>query len=155
MNVLKANLIKSLQGGQAFVPYKKGLDNIKPELWNVRPNNEIHSIYEELEHMRRAQEDLFNYMLDSDWESPNWPEGFWPEPEKKLSEQEWDKSFNGFFDTLKKTVELVEDNNIDILSLVPGALEYTYLREIMIIIEHNSYHYGKILDIRKALKDWK
>lgn len=105
--------------------------------------------------MRRAQEDLFNYMLDSDWESPNWPEGFWPEPDKALSEKEWKKTVDGFFDVLKKTTELVGDKSIDLLSIVPGATEYTYLREIMIIIEHNSYHFGKIMDARKALDNWK
>ena len=154
MDVLRENLIKSLQSGQAFVSYKKGLAGIKPELRNIRPNKAIHSIYEELEHMRRAQEDLFNYMLDSDWESPNWPEGFWPYPEQVLSGKEWKKTVDGFFDVLKKTAELVGDKSINLLSIVPGATEYTYLREILIIIEHNSYHFGKILDKRKILDNW-
>ncbi len=52
-------------------------------------------------------------------------------------------------------MELVENPVIDLLSVIPGSVnEFTYLREIMIIIEHNAYHLGKIVDIRKALGDW-
>ena len=51
-------------------------------------------------------------------------------------------------------MKFAKDENIDLLSLVPQT-ENTYLRELMIIIEHNAYHFGKILDIRKSLGDWK
>jgi hypothetical protein len=65
----------------------------------------------------------------------------------------WKHLVDGFFSDLDKAVELVENENIDLLSLVPRS-KLTYLREIMIIIEHNAYHLGKILDIRKSLKNW-
>jgi len=153
--VLREQLVKSLRGGQAFVPFKKALEGIRPELRGVRPNEELHSIYEELEHMRIAQQDLLYYALEPEWESPEWPGGFWPRPNQEISDEEWDKTVKGFFDDLKKAVEMVEDPKIDLLSIIPGSTEYTYLREVVIIVEHNAYHLGKILDIRKALGNWK
>ena len=66
----------------------------------------------------------------------------------------WDETVEGFFSDLGKAVGLVEDTGIDLLSLVPRS-KLTYLREIMIIIEHNAYHLGKIVDIRKAHGNWK
>lgn len=155
MDVLREHLVKSLRGGQAFVPYRKALEGIRPELRGVRPNDELHSIYEELEHMRICQEDLLYYALEPDWESPSWPDGFWPQPKQEISDEEWNKTVDGFFKDQNKAVEMVEDPSIDLLSIIPGSIEYTYLREVTIIIEHNAYHLGKILDIRKALGNWK
>jgi hypothetical protein len=155
MEVLREHLVKSLKGGQAFVPYRKALEGIRPELRGVRPNDELHSIYEELEHMRICQEDLLYYALEPDWESPNWPDGFWPQPKQEIPDEEWNKTVDGFFNDQNKAVEMVEDPDIDLLSIIPGSIEYTYLREVTIIIEHNAYHLGKILDIRKALGNWK
>jgi len=154
MDAFREHLVLSLKGGQAFVDYKAGLEGIKPELRGVRPNKALHSVYEELEHMRRAQEDLLDFALDPDWKPKEWPTGFWPEPGHKPTEEEWKKSVNAFFNDLNKAVKLAKDEKIDLLSMVPQT-ENTYLRELMIIIEHNAYHYGKILDIRKALGDWK
>jgi len=155
MDALRDQLTKSLGGGQAFVPYKKALEGIKPELRNKRPNEHLHSIYQELEHMRLAQQDLLYYAIDDDWESPDWPEGFWPDPDKELTDAEWKKTVDGFFSDLEEAVKLVNDPKIDLQSIIPGSDEYTYLREIIIIIEHNAYHLGKLMDIRKALGNWK
>jgi hypothetical protein len=155
LEALREQLVKSLKGGQAFVSFEKALEGIRPELRDVRPNEKLHSIYEELEHMRIAQQDLLYYALEPDWESPEWPAGFWPQPNKKVSKEEWNKTVNGFFKDQKKAIKMVKDQNIDLLSIIPGSTEYTYLREVVIIIEHNAYHLGKILDIRKALGNWK
>lgn len=155
MEVLRDQLVKSLKGGQAFVPYNRALEGIRPELRGVRPNDAIHSIYQELEHMRIAQEDLLYYALDPDWESPEFPGGLWPKPKQKISDEEWNKTVNGFFKDLNRTIEMVKDPSIDLQSIIPGSTEYTYLREVVIIIEHNAYHLGKILDIRKTLDNWK
>lgn len=153
MDVLRQHLVKSLNGGQAFVPFSKALESIRPELRNVRPREELHSVYEELEHMRIAQQDLLYFALEDEWESPVWPEGFWPETGIKVTDEMWKHLVDGFFSDLNKAVELVENEHIDLLSLIPRS-KLTYLREIMIIIEHNAYHLGKILDIRKSLKNW-
>lgn len=155
MDVLRDQLVKALKGGHAFVSYEKALEGIRPELRGVRPDERLHSIYEELEHMRIAQQDLLYYALEPDWESPEWPEGFWPQLRERVSDEEWDKAVNGFFTDQKKAIEMVLDPNIDLLSIIPGSTEYTYLREVILIIEHNAYHLGKILDIRKALGNWK
>lgn len=154
MEGLREHLVKSLKGGQAFVPFKKALEEIRPELRNVRPNKELHSIYEELEHMRLAQKDLLDFALDPDWKPPKWPENFWPQPGRELSDEEWNKTVNGFFKDMNRAIRFAKDPEIDLLSIVPMT-ENTYLREIMLIIEHNAYHLGKILDIRKALGNWK
>jgi hypothetical protein len=106
--------------------------------------------------MRLAQQDLLYYAFEDGWEPRPWPEGFWPEPGHKVSDEEWDEAVDGFISDLEKAVKLVKNPDIDLLSIIPGSVnKFTFLREISIIIEHNAYHLGKILDIRKTLGNWK
>jgi hypothetical protein len=153
--VLREHLVKSLRGGQAFASFEKALSGVTPELINMRPSEALHSVYEELEHMRIAQQDLLYYAFDEGWEPRPWPEGFWPVPGFEASWGDWEAAVRGFMGDLGKAVELVENPEIGLLSVIPGSVnEFTYLREITIIIEHNAYHLGKIVDIRKVLGDW-
>lgn len=154
MEKLREHLAKSLKGGQAFVPIEKALQGIKPELRNVKPNSRLHSIWEELEHMRIAQEDIINYMLKPDWKSPKWPQGYWKQIDNELNEEQWQNTLNGFLDDLNSVIELINNPEIDLLSIIPHTQVHTYFREITIIIEHNAYHTGKIVDIRKTLNNW-
>jgi hypothetical protein len=155
MDELRERLVKSLRGGQAFASYEKALSDVNPELINSKIDGALHSFYEDLEHMRIAQHDLLYYCFDEGWEPRPFPGGFWPEPDFEASLEDWEKALEAFMGDLERAVELVEDPDIDLLSVIPGSVnEFTYLREITIIIEHNAYHLGKIVDARKALGDW-
>ncbi len=154
MEILRKQLVNSLKGGQAFVPIERAINNVSPAVRNKKPNENIHSIWEELEHIRLAQEDIYKYMINPDWQSPKWPEGYWPKLTISLSDEQWGKTYNGFINDLNKVIELVHDPSIDLLAIIPHTTAHTYLREFSIIVEHNAYHVGKIVDIRKVLNDW-
>ena len=154
-DIIREHLVKALTGGNAFVPYKEALKNVDPQKRNKRANEKTHSVWEELEHIRIAQDDIINYMLDANWKSPKWPAEYWPKERNDISEIEWKNSLDGFLSGLDKAIEITNDENIDLLSIIPHTKEHTYLREILLIIEHNAYHTGKILDIRKSLGDWR
>ncbi len=154
MDLLREHILKSLNGGQAFVSIREALDNINPEVRNARANKNLHTIWEELEHMRIAQEDILNYILDPGWSSPQWPEGYWPEPIDALTEEQWKRTFNGFFSDFKKIIKLASDPDLDLLAIIPHTKVHTYLREFLILIEHNAYHAGKIITIRKIFENW-
>jgi DinB superfamily len=154
LDVLKEHLVNSLKGGQASVPVEQALKNITPSLRNVKSNEKLHTIWQELEHLRITQEDILQYMINPDWVSPKWPDGYWPQPVEKLTDQIWDSTYAGFFNDLNSVIDLTQNPELNILEIIPHAKIHTYLREITIIIEHNAYHIGKIIDIRKALGDW-
>lgn len=155
MNDLKTHIIKSLKGGQAFVSIEKAIENVDPKIRNERPNDHLHSIWEELEHLRIAQEDIYKYIVDPKWESPKWPDNYWGDPSTNVTDEIWGKTQSGFLNDLNEIVSLVENPDIDLLKIIPHTKSHTYLREFLIIIAHNAYHIGKIIDIRKALGDWK
>ena len=154
MDTLREQLIKALNGGQAFVPFKEAIEGIKPENRTLKANKNTHSIWQEFEHIRIAQEDILQYMLDPDWKSPKWPDEFWPKESKELSEKAWKNTYDGFFKDLDTVVKLVKNPEIDLLEIIPHTKSHTYLREILLIIEHNAYHIGKLVDIRKSLNNW-
>lgn len=155
MEELKKQLINSLKGGQAFAPIEKSLKNISPEKRNIKIDKNQHTVWEELEHLRLAQEDIYQYMFNPDWKSPDWPSGYWPKPANELKDEEWEKTYIGFLKDLNDVIGFVRNTKIDLLKIIPHTKEHTYLREILLIIEHNAYHIGKIVDIRKALDDWR
>jgi len=155
MKDLKKHIVKSLKGGQAFVPIEKTIENVNPEIRNVRPNNHLHSVWEELEHLRIAQEDIYKYMIDPNWKSPKWPDNYWGNPSTDVTDEVWEKTHSGFLKDLDAVIALVENPDTDLLKIIPHTESHTYLREFLILIEHNAYHIGKIIDIRKVLGDWK
>jgi uncharacterized damage-inducible protein DinB len=152
--VLRKNLIELLRGGQAHITAKSALNGIKPNLRNVRPAAGLHSVWEELEHIRIAQEDILRYTLDASWKSPDWPDGYWPTDTGSLTEEIWSASVSDFFSDLEEVIALVQNSNLDLTVQIPHGEGRTYLREVLLVADHNAYHLGQIVQTRKLLGDW-
>ena len=151
---LRENLTDALTREQAHISLESALKNLKPENRNLRPSSGNHSVWQLLEHIRICQEDIVQYILNPDWKSPDWPEGYWPKKIDKVQDKEWNKSILKFNDDLKKLIAIVEDESIDLTSIIPHTKNHTYLREILIVIDHNSYHTAQIVQTRKEIGNW-
>ena len=154
-NVVREHLVKLLRGGQAFTTFETAIENVNPKLRNKRPADNIHSVWENLEHIRIAQEDFLKYSIDPEWKSPDWPEGYWPNDKSEINDGKWNNSIDSFINDREQIIKLVLQENIDLTSKIPHTEVHTYLREILIASEHNAYHLGQILTTRKLLNDWK
>lgn len=152
--ILRENLIELLRGGHAHVTPKQALNGFDPALRNARPADGLHSVWQDLEHMRLAQEDILRYTLDASWTSPPFPDGYWPKETDDPTEETWEASVAGFFADLEEVIKLVEDESLDLTSEIPHGEGHTYLREILLVADHNAYHLGQIVQTRKALGDW-
>ena len=93
---LKSDLLEFLESHPAHVDAKKSFQDLKPENRYKKVENFSHTIWEELEHLRLAQEDILRYMIEPDWKSPKWPEGYWPLEKDNVSAKEWDNSLKVF-----------------------------------------------------------
>ncbi len=151
---LRKDLIELLKGGQAHLTIEKSLKGLKPENRNVCPQKGIRSIYEVLEHMRLAQEDILRYTLDETWESPSFPDGYWPTNNDDLTEKIWEETVANFFNDLDELITFVRETDLDLTSPIPHGEGRTYLREILLVADHNAYHLGQIVQVRKNLGDW-
>jgi uncharacterized damage-inducible protein DinB len=149
----RRNVSEFLNKALAHATVKEAIDNIDPKLRNVQPQKGIHSVWEEFEHMRITQEDILRYTLDPKWESPQWPQDYWPDNEK-LNEKIWNNSVKNFFSDLNELIELAKNPKIDLTSEIPHGEGRTYLRELLLVIDHNAYHSGQIIIVRKILNNW-
>jgi uncharacterized damage-inducible protein DinB len=151
---LRKNLIELLKGGQAHSTIRKALRDIAPDKRTIRPEGLEHSVWQILEHMRLAQEDILRYTLDANWASPEFPAGYWPARPEQVTEADWQQSVAGFFNDLDETIKLVEDTSVELTAEIPHGEGRTYLRQVLLIADHNAYHLGQLVQIRKALDDW-
>jgi len=142
---LRKELIELLKGGQAHYTLGEVLKGLTPELCNKHPQKGIRSVYEELEHMRLAQEDILRYTLDPSWESPEWPDGFWPSDSDEMTGEILKGAVSGFFSDLDELFALVKNPEFDLTAQIPHGEGHTYLREILLVADHNAYHLGKIV----------
>jgi hypothetical protein len=150
--VLREQLVELLNGGEAHLNLDEGLARLDPKLRNARVNLS-NSIWGELEHMRIAQQDILRYTLDPNWKSPEFPDGFWPAAES--TDQTWRATVEAFKADLNEVIDLVRDTSVDLTAQIPHGEGRTYLREVFLVADHNAYHLGQIVTIRKALGAWK
>jgi hypothetical protein len=153
-SVLRQSLVDLLTKDQAHVGARASFSGLRPENRHARVEPTAHTLWEQLEHLRIAQEDIVRYTLDASWRSPAWPAGYWPAPTERLSDEAWTASLAGFFAGLEAAVALARNPSLDLTAPIPHGEGRTYLRQVLLIADHNAYHLGQVVAIRKALGDW-
>ena len=153
--ILVEEILNLLGKEQAHISLENSLKGLKPENRARRPKEGLHSVWDELEHIRIAQQDILKYMIDPEWKSPNWPDEYWPPDTDKVSDEEWNKSLNQCISDRDEMIELVKKTGGELTNVIPHSKTHTYLREALIAAQHNSYHIAQIALIRKMLGDWK
>jgi uncharacterized damage-inducible protein DinB len=153
--VLRQQLVALLRGGEAHLKAESALDNVGVESRHARPAKGVHSVWEELEHLRIAQQDILRFTIDSSWKSPKWPDGYWPSDTEKVTDEMWQISVDEFLADLNELINLVQDSQLDLTAKIPHGEGQTYLREVLLVADHNAYHLGQIVQARKLLGDWK
>ena len=153
--VLRERLVALLAGEGAHVAVAKAFARVPQALRTSRPRGFEHSLWELLEHMRSAQEDILRWTLEAGWTSPAWPEGYWPKSNpKRLQPRAWEKSLASFDKDLEGVIALVRDRRLDLSSDIPHAPGVSYLQEVLLVADHNAYHLGQVVDLRRALGSW-
>lgn len=127
------------------------LKDFPGKLRGSKPEGAPHTAWQLLEHMRMAQWDILQFSVDAKHVSPKWPEGYWPETEEPPSDKAWDKSVKDFLADLDKVCKLVRDPKRDLFAKIPHGTGQTLLREALLVADHNSYHLGQIVMVRKIL----
>jgi DinB superfamily len=148
---LRRHLIALLNGKQAHLSYDDVVRGWPLELRGVRPEGAAHSSWEVLEHLRICQRDILDFSRDPDYESPEWPAGYWPPVAEPPDEDAWDRSVEAFRSDLAQMKALVEDQQQDLFQPFDWGDGQTLLREAMLVADHNSYHLGELMALKKRL----
>jgi hypothetical protein len=152
---LRKHLVQLLRGDQTHVGFEKAIGGLPPALRGVRPENLPFTAWRLLEHLRIAQWDIVEFSINPAHESPKWPEGYWPEGDAPPSDAAWKKSVQQCRKDLERMKDLVNDPETDLHAAIPGGDGQTALREAMLVADHNAYHLGELVFLRRMLGAWK
>ena len=151
---LRDHLLYLLRGGGAHLDFERAVAELPPELRGAKPPGVPHSPWRIVEHMRIAQWDILEFCRNAEHASPAFPEGYWPEGDAPADDQHWEWSLAQFRADLKAIEQLVADPAIDLFAEIPHGSGQTMLREALLVADHNAYHLGQLVTIRRALGAW-
>jgi hypothetical protein len=151
---LREHVLNLLREGHAHATFEQAVKGLPVELRGKVPKGAEHSPWQLLEHLRIAQEDILEFSRDAKHQSPKWPEGYWPKEKDPTDEKAWEKSVRAFRRDLKEMCALVEDPKTALFAKIPHGDGQTILREALLVADHNAYHVGQLVLVRKMLGAW-
>jgi hypothetical protein len=151
---LRDHLLELLHGGSAHVSFDDAVNGFPVELAGVRPEGAPHSAWELVEHMRIAQEDILRFSQSADHASPPWPKGYWPNSPAPRDAAHWDETVAAIRRGLTEFESLLGAPDQDLFRKLPWGEGQTLLREALLIADHNAYHLGQLVIVRRLLGAW-
>ena len=151
---LRAQLVKLLDFREAHVDFDRAVKGIPSRLRGQRPRGVEHSLWQLVEHLRIAQADILEFCLTARYKEKTWPDDYWPKRSGPRNPAEWTKSLDSYRRDRKALQRLAANAKIDLLAAIPHGTGQTYLREIVLVADHNAYHIGQIVSLRRLLGIW-
>lgn len=152
--VLIENLTDLLNKGNAHVSIDEALTDTDFKILGKRPDGLPYSIWQLAEHIRITQHDILKFSTDSNYKSPQWPEGYWPKETSPLSENEWNECLQQIKEDRAAIVKLLTDAGENLFTPFKHGDGQSLLKEALVVADHNSYHTGEIVLLRRLLHDW-
>jgi uncharacterized damage-inducible protein DinB len=152
--MLRAQLVKLLDFKEAHVDFDRAVKGIPPRLRGKLPQGVEHSLWQLVEHLRIAQADILEFCVTPKYKAKQWPGDYWPKPLGPRNAVAWTKALAGYRRDRKALQRLAASPKIDLLATIPHGTGQTYLREILLVADHNAYHIGQIVALRRLLGIW-
>ena len=149
---LRQQLGRVLHWGDAHVRLEDAVKDFPPELRGVRPPGSPHSAWELLEHLRLALWDILEFSRDASHVSPDFPDGYWPRSQEPPDSASWDASVAAIRAHLRDFEELVNDPATELFAPIAHGEGQTILREVLLAADHNAYHLGQLMLVRRILE---
>jgi uncharacterized damage-inducible protein DinB len=151
---LRQQLSRFIDFGEAHVTAEAALADLDFALQGKRPHGLPHSAWELLEHLRITQHDILDFCVNPKYEEMTWPDDYWPKSPAPPSADSWKKSVSSLHEDRDALRELATDAKIDLSAKIPHGDGQTYLRELLLVQDHLSYHTGQLVLVRQALGAW-
>jgi len=152
---LRQHLLDLLRGGNAHATFDAAVTDLPSPLRGKKPEGAEHTAWQLLEHLRIAQWDILEFSRSAKHVSPKWPEGYWPKSAAPPSQAAWNNSIRKFRADLKAMTKLIADKKRDLYAPIPHGDGQTLLREALLVADHNAYHVGQLVLLRRLLGNWK
>jgi hypothetical protein len=154
---LRKHVVDLLTAGGAHVDFDDAVKDLPPALRGIVPAGAAHSAWQIVEHLRICQWDILEFSRDPKYVSPDWPAGYWPSDPAPPDSNAWDASLATFRNDLRAMAKLVANSKRDLFAVVnhPDAkAKHTLLREAFVLADHNAYHIGELVLLRRLLGGW-
>jgi hypothetical protein len=152
---LRSHVLELLRGGHAHVDLETALKGLTAKLRGKKPKGAEHTLWQLLEHIRIGQWDILEFSRNPKHVSPPWPKGYWPATEAPPSASAWNNSLRKVREDMKAMEKLVASPKTDLLAKIPHGTGQTILREALLLADHNAYHVGQMVLLRRVLGEWK
>ena len=154
-DALRQQLLDLLRGGHAHADFDAAVANFPSQLRGKKPKGAPYTAWQLLEHLRIAQWDILEFSRNPKHVSPPWPDSYWPKTEAPPSASAWNNSVRSFRADLKAMAKLVASQKNDLFARIPHGDGQTLLREALLLADHNAYHIGQLVLLRRLLGAWK
>lgn len=159
-------LVFQLLKGNAHMSFEEAVAEFPEAKMNTLFTNGEYTFWHLLEHIRRTQADILDFMINPDYKELEWPADYWPAriatqsvaggpaPDKKATKKDWDTTVKGFLKDRAALQMLVGDPKTDLYARIPHGSGQTVFREILVVADHNAYHLGEFAIMRQVLGAW-
>lgn len=151
---VREHISRALDWQEARVSMSSATRDFPADMRGRRPPGWPHSGWQLLEHLRLTQHDILDFCINPSYTEPAWPDDYWPADPTPPSPEAWDTSLQRLLGDLGALKQLALDTSIGLTSTIPHGSGQTYLRELLLVIDHNAYHIGQIVALRRALGIW-
>ena len=152
---LRRQVVELLDSKHAHADLESAFADIPVKLRGQKAKGAPHTAWQLLEHIRIATWDILEFSRDAKHVSPKWPEGYWPKSDAPPTPAAWNKSLKQVREDLKAMKKLVESEKTDLFKPIPHGTGQTVIREALLIADHNAYHVGQLVLLRRLLGAWK
>lgn len=149
---LRLHVIRLLDWEDAHVDFERAVAGIPAALRGRQPDGLPYSPWQLLEHVRRTQADILDFCVNPSYEERTWPDDYWPAPDDAPAAGAWEQAIEGFRSDRAALKRMAED--IDLFARIPHGTGQTYLRELLLVADHNAYHVGQLVAVRRLLGTW-
>jgi uncharacterized damage-inducible protein DinB len=153
-DALRDHLIRLLEWPDAHPSFDDVVSDIPAEHRGTRPAGLPYSCWELVEHLRLCQEDILDFCRDPDYAERTFPDDYWPGTPEPPSPDAWEASLVAFRADREALKRLATDSTLDLFAPIPHGTGQTYLRELLLVADHNAYHVGQIIVVRRLLGIW-
>lgn len=147
-------LLEQLEGKNAHVDFNQAVQGITYKQAGIKVEGLPHTIWELIEHIRIGQDDILEFCKNPNYEEIDWPKDYWPESSSPENKQEFEESVQAVRDGSDEMRAMIKDPDNDLQRPFPHGDGQTLFREAMLIVDHNAYHIGQIVQIRRLLGSW-
>ena len=150
----RAIVASSLDWEQAHINLHNAVANLEPALRGKPAPGLPHTVWQLVDHIRRTLHDLLEFCASENYHEPKWPDDYWPPNTAPANDAEWTGALDAIRRDNEALAKFTMDESHDLTAKIPHGTGQTYLRTVLVAVDHTHHHVAQIIDVRRVLGVW-